>query len=65
MESAELSTRFFVLAISLANEEYMEVSASAALPLLTAQMLTDFLTLSQQQDQDETLLAFEEWLRVQ
>jgi Uma2 family endonuclease len=49
----------------LQNEEYIKVGASPALPLLTAQVLTDFLTLSQEKDQDETLLVFEEWLRAQ
>jgi Uma2 family endonuclease len=49
----------------LENNNYAEVSASAALPLLTAEVLTEFLSLSQEQDQDETLQAFELWLRAQ
>ena len=49
----------------LRNEQYDEVETSPALPMLTAAVLTRFLALSQEQDQHETLLAFEEWLRAQ
>lgn len=47
----------------LQNEQYQEVPASPALPLLTQQTLTDFLQRCQSEGQYEALLAFEEWLR--
>jgi Uma2 family endonuclease len=47
----------------LQNEQYQEVPASPALPLLTQQTLTDFLQRCQTEGQYEALLSFEEWLR--
>jgi hypothetical protein len=45
--------------------EYVAAESSRALPMLTAGVLTEFLTRSQQEDQYETLLAFENWLQAQ
>jgi Uma2 family endonuclease len=47
----------------LKSRKYVEAEASQALPFLTAAKLTEFLNLSQQEDQAEVLLAFEKWLR--
>lgn len=44
------------------KSEYSEIEQSAALPILTAEVLTKFLNDSKNQDQYEVLLAFEEWL---
>lgn len=49
----------------LREGRYEEVETSPALPLLTASVLTRFLKLSEEEDQYETLLAFENWLRAQ
>jgi len=49
----------------LQTDQYATVQMSRALPVLTSQVLTDFLARSQQEDQYETLLAFETWLRAQ
>lgn len=49
----------------LREERYEEVETSLALPILTASVLTRFLKLSEEEDQYETMLAFEEWLRAQ
>lgn len=48
----------------LKDAEYFDSKSSLALPVLTAGVLTNFLTRSQQEDQYETLVAFEEWLRT-
>lgn len=47
----------------LKGRKYVEVKASQSLPFLTAAKLTEFLNLSQREDQDEVLLAFEKWLK--
>jgi Uma2 family endonuclease len=49
----------------LQPDYYVLAEMSRALPVLTSQVLTDFLERSQQADQYETLLAFETWLRAQ
>lgn len=49
----------------LQGEQYHIVETSPSLPILTASVLTEFLKLSEEQDQYETLLAFENWLRAQ
>jgi Uma2 family endonuclease len=49
----------------LQEGRYKAVTNSLAFPILTGEVLTEFLTRSQSEGQDETLLAFEEWLRVQ
>jgi hypothetical protein len=38
--------------------------ASQALPMLTADILSEFLARSKREGQYETLLAFEEWLNT-
>lgn len=45
--------------------EYVAAESSRALPMLTARVLTEFLSRSQHEDQYETLLAFEHWLETQ
>lgn len=49
----------------LQNDQYAETPISPSLPMLTSAVLRDFLDRSQSQDQYETLLAFEDWLRAQ
>ena len=45
--------------------KYVSAPSSLALPMLTPEVLTEFLSLSQKVDQYETLLAFEDWLGTQ
>jgi len=47
----------------LEQDEYVEAAASLAFPMLTSQVLTDFLNRSQREDQHEILVAFENWLQ--
>jgi Uma2 family endonuclease len=49
----------------LQQGQYVAVPASPALPLLTSAVLTEFLTRCKDEDQYDTLLAFEDWLRSQ
>lgn len=49
----------------LKEGEYVASEASRALPLLTANVLTEFLARSPKEDQYDILLAFEEWLKAQ
>jgi Uma2 family endonuclease len=49
----------------LQQNQYLARPASRALPMLTSAVLTEFLTRSKSEDQYDTLLAFEEWLRAQ
>jgi Uma2 family endonuclease len=49
----------------LENEKYSEVAQSLALPILTAEILTDFLNRLENSDQFEILLEFESWLDEQ
>jgi hypothetical protein len=48
----------------LERGEYAPTESSRALPVLSSGTLTEFLARSQTEDQYQTLLAFEEWLRV-
>ncbi len=47
----------------LQEGHYEAVANSIAFPILTSEILTEFLTRSQSEGQNETLDAFEEWLR--
>lgn len=47
------------------NGEYKQIKQSKSLPILTAKVLTDFLNRSNEKDQYEILLDFEEWLKTQ
>ena len=49
----------------LENHNYLEVEKSFALPILTAEVLTDFLNRLDDSDQFEILLEFEKWLEEQ
>ena len=49
----------------LQEGRYEVARNSRAFPILTGEVLTEFLTRSQTDGQDETLLAFEDWLRAQ
>ncbi len=49
----------------LENQNYFEVEKSLALPILTAEILTDFLNRLDDSDQFEILLEFEKWLEEQ
>ncbi len=49
----------------LENDAYTEVESSIALPILTAQILSDFLNRLEKSDQFEILLEFETWLESQ
>ena len=44
--------------------EYTEIRKSAALPILTAEILTEFLNNSKTKDQYEVLLSLERWLET-
>ncbi len=46
----------------LENENYAEVEKSLALPILSTEILTDFLNRLENSDQFEVLLEFEKWL---
>jgi len=46
----------------LENESYIAVKKSLALPILTDEVLTDFLNRLEHSDQFEILLDFEQWL---
>lgn len=49
----------------LENENYAEVEKSLALPILSTEILTDFLNRLENSDQFEVLLEFEKWLEEQ
>ena len=49
----------------LEGENYEEVEKSIALPILSAEVLTDFLNRLEDSDQFEVLLDFEKWLEEQ
>src|SRR5437016_14388231 len=49
----------------LREKQYVEVPQSRALPVLTAQTLTDFLTRLCDEGELETILAFDRWLQSQ
>jgi hypothetical protein len=44
---------------------YVERDASAALPMLTAQLLTEMLDRMRRDGELNTLVAFDEWLQSQ
>jgi Uma2 family endonuclease len=48
----------------LEGGQYGTTAQSTALPMLSSDTLTQFLKRGQQEDQYETLLAFEEWLQA-
>ena len=56
----EKQMRFYLLQ----EGRYIEIGQSQALPVLSGQILTDFLGRSRDEDQYDTLLAFEEWLKA-
>lgn len=47
------------------SKQYKPIKQSQSLPILTAKILTDFLNKSNEKDQYEILLDFEEWLKTQ
>ena len=49
----------------LQRDAYVEVETSLALPMLTARILTVFLTRMREEGEFESLLAFDEWLSSQ
>lgn len=49
----------------LENRDYIEVEKSFSLPILTADILTDFLNRLEDSDQFAILLEFEKWLEEQ
>ena len=46
----------------LENDKYYEIEQSFALPILSSEILTDFLNRLENSDQFEILLEFEKWL---
>lgn len=56
--------KFEILKLQI-DKTYREIERSEALPLLTSQILGDFLGQSREKDQYEILLAFDEWLKNQ
>lgn len=53
-----------LLVYHLKQGQYVAAPSSLALPMLAPGVLTEFLNRSQQNDQYEILLAFEEWLET-
>ncbi len=49
----------------LKNDDYFEVEQSLALPILTAEILSNFLDRLEKSDQFEVLVEFETWLESQ
>ena len=49
----------------LEHGEYLATDSSRALPMLSSDILTEFLARVKKEDQYETLLAFEQWLSLQ
>ena len=49
----------------LERGEYFATDSSRALPMLSSDILTEFLARVKKEDQYETLLAFEQWLSLQ
>ncbi|MEK6299564.1 MAG: Uma2 family endonuclease [Acidobacteriota bacterium] len=49
----------------LEQDRYEEVPASRALPMVTSQILTEFLTSLPEKGEFQTLIAFDEWLQTQ
>jgi Uma2 family endonuclease len=49
----------------LQQDQYCEVETSFALPMLTSQLLTDFLTRLRAEGEFQAKLAFDEWLQTQ
>jgi len=53
-----------LLMYHLEHGQYVAAQSSLALPMLTPAVLTEFLNRSQQSDQYDILLAFQEWLET-
>lgn len=53
----------FMTIYHLVEQRYLTTSASLALPALSSDTLTEFLSPSNREDQYEVLLAFESWLQ--
>ena len=53
-----------LLVYHLKQGQYVSAQSSLALPMLTPSVLSEFLNRSQQNDQYDILLAFEEWLET-
>jgi len=49
----------------LQEDQYVSVESSAALPMLSARVLTDFLARLPKDGESQTLVAFDEWLQLQ
>lgn len=49
----------------LQQDQYSVAAASLALPVLAADVLTEFLTRLRSEGEFQTILAFDEWLRTQ
>ncbi len=50
---------------SLQHDEYILTTESLALPMLTGEILTSFLTRLREEGEFQTILAFDEWLQTQ
>ncbi len=50
--------------LHLQHDEYMQAQVSLALPMLTAQILTEYLTQMRQEGEFKAILAFDEWLQT-
>lgn len=49
----------------LQQDEYTQATASQALPMLTGELLTSFLTRLREEGEFQTIIAFDEWLTNQ
>ena len=50
--------------LHLQDDEYVSAEASQALPMLTAQTLTEYLTRMRQEGEFAAILAFDDWLQT-
>lgn len=57
--------KFEIYELQADRKTYQTAEQSRALPVLSAETLTNFLNQSREKDQYEILLAFDEWLQAQ
>lgn len=50
--------------LHLQHDEYSQAETSLALPMLTAQILTEYLTQMREEGEFKAILAFDEWLQT-
>ncbi len=53
-----------VTILHLQHDDYVQAETSCALPMLTTQVLTEYLTQMRQDGEFKAILAFDEWLQM-